>query len=160
MVVPPSSKRLTIRNQRPCSKCGTSTWHICYGIRYEKPEPSSDFYEKHLFWSCERCGEPSEETKQIPEPTEQTMLLTRLLRLVEENNLDGSTLEVKGRQVVFTASFPTYDLERMRRIALRLQEGYITAAELSELQNAGLRDREKRSVLLKIPFSGERSLQH
>lgn len=96
MVVPPSSKRLTIRNQRPCSKCGTSTWHICYGIRYEKPEPSSDFYEKHLFWSCKRCDEPSEETKQIPEPTEQTMLLTRLLRLVEENNLDGSTLEVKG----------------------------------------------------------------
>ena len=107
MVVLPSGKRLNIRARRRCLRCGASTWHICYGIRYEKPEPKTKFYVKHLFWSCEVCGTASEETRQVEELSEQAMLVNRLLKVTEEYDLRSSTIRVGNGTVTFVATLST-----------------------------------------------------
>lgn len=73
---------------------------------YEKPQPTDGAYTKHLFWSCKACGKASVETEQIPELTEQAMLVKRLLQLIEELKFRASTLHVEGETVSFTVRFP------------------------------------------------------
>jgi len=83
MVVTPSGRRISIRALRKCEKCGVSTWHLCSGIRYEKSERAADWYMKRMYWNCMNCGQSSEELKEVPEPTERSMLLKRLLEVGE-----------------------------------------------------------------------------
>ena len=153
MGVAPSGKRIGIRAFRKCLKCGTSTNNVCYGIRYEKPDPASESYLKHMFWACERCGEPSEELKEVPEPTERLMLTKRLLKVGEDYDVKSVTLQSNGKKVILTVDFPDYDPARLRRLTYKMEEeGFINVAELMELHQAGFRNQEDREKLLLRPM--------
>lgn len=108
MVVGPSGKRITKASRR-CTKCGVSTQQVCYGIRYEKPDPASESYAKHMFLTCETCGELSEELREIPELTEQLMLINRLLKIGEDYDVKSVSIQSDTRGITVRAEFPDYD---------------------------------------------------
>jgi len=156
MTVGPSGKHMTIRALRPCAKCKSSTQHLCYGIRYEKPEPTTESYVKHMFWTCQTCGEPSEELREVPEPTERTMLTQRLLRVGEDYDVKSVSIQSEANAVTLRIEFPDYDPARLRRLAFKLEEGYINVGELMELHKAGFRNQEDREKLLMRPMRHRR----
>jgi len=153
MVVGSSGKRMNIRAFRRCLKCGISTEHVCYGSQYKKPEPASESYLKHMFWACERCGESSEELKEVPEPTERLMLIKRLLKVGEDYDVKSVSIQSDGNRVILTVEFPDYDPARLRRLAYKMEEdGFINVAELMELHEAGFRTELDREKLLLRPM--------
>ena len=145
-------RTITIRDQRECVKCHALSWQICYGIRYEKPDPTADHYLKHMFWACERCGESSEEAKEVPEPTERVMLIKRLLKVGEDYDVKTVSIQSDANAVTLRIEFPNYDPARLRRLAYRLEEGFINVTELMELHQAGFRTEQDREKLLLRPM--------
>jgi len=66
--------------------------------------------------------------KEIPEPTEKSMLVKLLMSLSEKYELAGSTIEVRVNEVRATFRFPEHNLPKLREIANNWAErGYITA---------------------------------
>jgi len=153
MVVGPSGKRINIRAFRKCLKCGISTEHVCYGLRYEKPDHASESYVKHMSWACERCGESYEELKEVPEPTERLMLIIRLLKVGEDYDVKNVSIQSHGNRVILTVEFPDYDSARLRRLTYKMEEeGFINVAKLIELHEAGFRTERDREKLLLRPM--------
>jgi len=147
--VTPSGRKISIEARRHCRKCGTSTEQIAHGIRYTKPE-SSEMYTKTIFWVCTVCGDHTEEVKQIPPETERLMLTKRLLKASEDYDLVDATIESRGHELIFRARFPPYDVERLRQVLNRYHEdGFITAKELMELEEAGMRPGTPEGVRMK-----------
>ena len=145
-------RSITIRARRGCAKCRISTWHVCYGIRYEKPILTADCYLKHMFWTCEVCGETSEELKELPEPTERVMLVKRLLKVGEDYDVKSVSIHSDARTVTLRVEFPDYDPARLRRLALKLEDGFVSVGELMELRRAGFCSEEDREKLLLRPM--------
>jgi len=110
MVVGPSGKRVSIRVCQKCRKCGISTEHVCYGIRYEKRDRASESYLKHMFWACGRCGESSEEVKEVPEPTERLMLIKRLLKVGEDYDVKSVSIQ-SDANLLFVFYRPSTNLQ-------------------------------------------------
>jgi len=144
-----AGRKIPIRAQRECVTCHALTWQICYGIRYENPDPTADHYLKHMFWACERCSESSEELKDVPEPTDRLVLIKRLLKVGEDYDVKSVSIQSDANAVTLRVEFPSYDPARLRRLAYKLEEGFINIAELMELHEAGFRTEQDREKLLR-----------
>jgi len=106
-----------------------------------------------MFWACERCGESSEELKEVPEPTERLMLIKRLLKVGEDYDVKSVSIQSDGNRVILAVEFPDYDPARLRRLAYKMEEeGFINVAELIELHEAGFRTERDREILLLRPM--------
>jgi hypothetical protein len=79
--------------------------------------------------------------KEIPIPTEKTMLVKLLMSLGEKYELQGTRISVNYREVRATFIFPEHDLPKLREIAENWADrGYINAKDLLKLEKAGMRD--------------------
>jgi hypothetical protein len=122
-------------------------------IRTSRSERSSDYYTKTQWWSCQICGENEEASQEIPEPTEQTMLIKRLLRLGSDYDIKSFQLEVKGSEVTAKAVFYPFDTAKVRRIIYKAEDtDFITAHDLMELDKARIRKRVDREKFLTRPL--------
>jgi len=106
-----------------------------------KSETNDDAYEKTERWVCDNCHTEKIIIKEIPEPTEKSMLVKLLMSLNEKYELAGSTIEVRVNEVRATFRFPEHNLPKLREIANNWAErGYINAKHLLMLQKAGMAD--------------------
>ena len=144
-----SGKVLQYHGKKLCIKCNRITNHTCFHMRYRKSETNDDAYEKTERWVCDVCHTDKTIVKEIPEPTEKSMLVKLLMSLGEKYELAGSTIEVRFNEVRATFRFPEHDLPKLREIANNWAErGYINGKHLLMLQKAGMAD------VLKIPPKG------
>jgi hypothetical protein len=60
---------------------------------------NDDAYEKTERWNCDRCHTAKIVTKEIPIPTEKTMLVKLLMSLSEKYELEGTTITVGLRGI-------------------------------------------------------------
>jgi len=110
-------------------------------MRYRKSETSDDAYTKTETWNCDTCHTDKVIVKEIPIPTEKSMLVKLLMSLNEKYELKGSTITVGLHEVRATFRFPEHDLPKLREIANNWAErGYINAKHLLMLEKAGMRD--------------------
>ena len=97
--------------------------------------------EKEERWVCDKCHEDKLVVKEIPEPTEKSMLVKLLMSLSERYELAGSTITVGACEVRAIFRFPENDLPKLREIANNWADrGYINAKHLLMLEKAGMRD--------------------
>jgi NAD-dependent SIR2 family protein deacetylase len=128
-------KIIEIHGQKYCVTCKQTRDHTCFWMSYRKSEISDDFYKKEERWNCDRCHTKRIVTKEIPIPTEKTMLVKLLMSLSEKYELKGSTITVGLHEVKATFRFPEEDLPKLREIANNWAErGYITAKHLLMLE--------------------------
>jgi hypothetical protein len=79
--------------------------------------------------------------KEIPIPTEKTILVKLLMSLSERYELQGTRISVDYREVRATFIFPEHDLRKLREIANDWAErGYINTKHLLMLEKAGMAD--------------------
>jgi hypothetical protein len=136
-----TGKVLQIHGKRFCRKCGEITAQTCFYMKYRKHPRNDDAYEKTEKWICDRCVTETVVVKEIPEPTEKSMLVKLLMSLGEKYELAGSTIEVRVNEVRATFRFPEHNLPKLREIAYNWAErGYITAKHLLMLERAGMAD--------------------
>jgi hypothetical protein len=77
--------------------------------------------------------------KEIPIPTDQTMLVKLLMSLNEKYELKATTISVGLHEVRATFTFPEHNLPKLREIADNwAQRGYINAKHLLMLEKAGM----------------------
>jgi len=82
-------------------------------MRYRKSEKNDDAYEKTEKWYCETCHNQKIIVKEIPEPTDKSMLAKLLMSLNGKYELAGSTIEVRVNEVRATFRFPEH-ITRLR----------------------------------------------
>jgi hypothetical protein len=110
-------------------------------MAYRKSETSDDAYTKEERWNCDRCHTDKVIVKEIPIPTEKTMLVKLLMSLSEKYELEGTRISVDYREVRAVFTFPEHDLPKLRAIAENWAErGYINAKDLLKLEKAGMAD--------------------
>jgi len=136
-----SGKVLQYHGKKFCVTCKETRDHTCFWLKYRKSETSDDAYTKEERWVCDRCHTDKTITKEIPTPTEQTMLVKLLMSLSEKYELKSTTNNVGHREVRATFTFPEHNLPKLREIADNwAQRGYINAKHLLMLEKAGVRD--------------------
>jgi hypothetical protein len=97
-------------------------------MAYRKSVNSDDAYRKEERWNCDRCHTDKVIVKEIPIPTEKTMLVKLLMSLSEKYELEGTTVSVDHREVRAVFRFPEHDLRKLREIAENWADrGYINA---------------------------------
>jgi hypothetical protein len=161
-----SGKVLEYHGQKYCANCKQIRDHTCFWMSYRKSESSDDIYRKEERWNCDRCHTDKVIVKEIPIPTEKTMLVKLLMSLSEKYELQGTRISVSYREVRAIFTFPEHDLPKLREIANNWAErGYVTAKDLLKLEKAGMRDvakipprwapskRERRDEAMKNIFS-------
>jgi hypothetical protein len=100
-------------------------------MAYRKSETSDDAYRKQKRWNYDRCHTDKVIVKEIPIPTEKTMLVKLLMSLGENYQLQGTRISVLYREVRAVFTFPEHDLPKLREIANGWAErGYINAKHL------------------------------
>jgi hypothetical protein len=110
-------------------------------MAYRKSESSDDAYRKEERWNCDRCHTDKVIVKEIPIPTEKTMLVKLLMSLSEKYELQGTRISVSYCEVRAVFTFPEHDLPKLREIANDWAErGYINAKHLLMLEKAGMAD--------------------
>jgi hypothetical protein len=121
--------------------CKQITDHTCFHMAYRKSEKNNDAYSKEERWNCDKCHTDKVIVKEIPIPTEKTMLVKLLMSLSEKYELEGTRISVDYREVRATFIFPEHDLRKLREIASDWAErGYINAKHLLMLEKAGMAD--------------------
>jgi hypothetical protein len=136
-----SGRVLQYHGKRLCLKCNRMTDHTCFYIKYRKSPKNDDAIQKEERWVCDNCHAERIVVKEIPNPTEKSMLVRHLMSLSERYELAGTTVSVKMNAVVATFRFPEHDLPKLREIANNWAErGYINAKNLLMLQKAGMAD--------------------
>jgi hypothetical protein len=110
-------------------------------MAYRKSEKNDDAYSREECWNCDRCHRDKVIVKEIPIPTEKTMLVKLLMSLSEKYELQGTRISVDYREVRAVFTFPEHDLPKLREIANDWAErGYINAKHLLMLEKAGVAD--------------------
>jgi hypothetical protein len=113
-------------------------------MAYRKSESSDEAHRKEERWNCDRCTTDKAIVKEIPIPTEKTMLVKLLMSLSEKYELEGTRISVDYREVRARFIFPEHDLPKLRETANDWAErGYINAKHLLMLEKAGMADVEK-----------------
>ena len=136
-----SGRVLQYHGKRLCLRCNRITAQTCFWMKYRRSETSDDAYTKEERWNCDTCHTDKVITKQIPFPTEKSMLVKMLMSLNEKYELTGSTIEVRVNEVHATFRFPEHNLPKLREIANNWAErGYINAKHLLMLEKAGMAD--------------------
>jgi hypothetical protein len=136
-----NGKVLQYHGKKFCVTCEEVRDHTCFHMAYRKSECSDDAYRKEERWNCDRCHIDKVIVKEIPIPTEKTMLVKLLMSLNEKYELDSATISVDYREVRAVFRFPEHDLPKLRAIAENWADrGYITAKDLLKLEKAGMRD--------------------
>lgn len=136
-----NGKVLQIHGRRLCLKCNRMTDHTCFWMKYRKSSKNDDAIEKEERWVCDICHTERIVVKEIPQPTEKSMLVKHLMSLGERYELAGMTVTVHVNAVAATFRFPEHDLPKLREIAYNWAErGYITAKQLLMLERAGMAD--------------------
>jgi hypothetical protein len=136
-----SGKVLQYHGKKFCVTCGEVRDHTCFHMAYRKSEQNDDAYRKEERWNCDRCHTDKIVVKEIPIPTEKTMLVKLLMSLSEKYELEGTRISVDYREVRATFIFPEHDLPKLREIANDWAErGYINAKHLLMLEKAGMAD--------------------
>jgi hypothetical protein len=108
-------------------------------MAYRKSKKNDDAYRKEERWNCDRCHTDKVIVKEIPIPTEKTMLVKLLMSLSEKYELEGARISVDYREVRAVFTFPEHDLPKLREIANDWAErGYITVKHLLMLEKAGM----------------------
>jgi hypothetical protein len=134
-----SGKVIEYHGWKSCAACKKITPHTCFHIAYRKSEISDDAYRKEERWNCDRCHTDKVIVKEIPTPTEKTMLVKLLMSLSEKYELQGTRISVTYREVRAIFTFPEHDLPKLREIANNWAErGYINAKNLLKLEKAGM----------------------
>jgi ribosomal protein L44E len=140
-VITSNGKVLEYHGQKYCVTCKQITDHTCFHVAYRKSESSDDAYRKEERWNCDRCHTDKVIVKEIPIPTEKTMLVKLLMSLSEKYELQGTAISVSYREVRAVFRFPEDDLRKLREIAENWAErGYINAKHLLMLEKAGMAD--------------------
>lgn len=140
-MITPSGKVLQNHGKRFCVKCGKITDQTCFRVSYRKSMKNDDVYEEEERWVCDRCHADKLVVKEIPRPTEQSMLVKLLMSLSDKYELAGTSISVGYREVRAVFRFPEHDLPRLREIADDWAErGYIAAKHLLMLERAGMAD--------------------
>jgi len=129
-----------LRAKRLCAQCHEMTDQTATSCRYSTPEIPKvpPIQIKRVEWLCDWCGSYEEEVKEIPEPTEKTMLVKRLLSLPEDYDVLGFTLSSEANVISIKIRLPDFDMGELRAIQYKQQEtGFITVDELIKVQRAG-----------------------
>jgi hypothetical protein len=140
-VIARNGKVLQYHGKKFCVTCKEVRDHTCFHVAYRKSEKSDEAYRKEERWNCDRCHTDKVIVKEIPIPTEKTMLPRLLMSLSEKYELEGTRISVDYREVRATFIFPEHDLLKLREIANDWAErGYINAKHLLMLEKAGMAD--------------------
>ncbi len=135
-----SSSHYAIHTQRPCTACHQTTDQTSVGCRYSALEVPKvpKAYLKHIEWVCDWCGNCEDEVKEIPEPTDKTKIVKRLLSIKEDYDVLGFTLNSEPNVISIKIRLPDFDMAELRAIQCKQREtGFITADELIKVQRAG-----------------------
>jgi hypothetical protein len=136
-----SGKVVQLHGKKFCTQCNEIKNHTCFNFRYRKSQRNDDSIEKTEKWYCDSCQTEKVVVKEIPQPTEQSMLVNLLMGLSERYELAGSSITVEAFEVKAVFRFPEHDLLRLREIANNWAErGYVNAKHLLMLERAGMSD--------------------
>jgi predicted nucleic acid-binding Zn ribbon protein len=83
-----SGKVLQIHGKRLCLKCNRMTDHTCFYMKYRKSPTNDDAIQKEERWVCDNCHTERIVVKEIPNPTEKSMLVRHLMSLSERYELE------------------------------------------------------------------------
>jgi hypothetical protein len=128
-----NGKVLEYHGQKYCITCKEVRDHTCFHMAYRKSEKNDHAHSREERWNCDRCHTVKVIVKEIPIPTEKTMLVKLLMSLSEKYELQGTRISVSYREVKARFTFPEHDLPKLREIAK-------DAKDLLELEKAGMRD--------------------
>jgi len=137
-----SGKHYMLRAKRRCQKCGDITEQQAFKCTYHCPPVPKvpPVYIKTLEWLCLQCDNVETEQKEIPEPTDKSMLLNRLIRIPSDYDTLAVTITSLPNELVFRVRLPDYDMGEIRAIQAKAREtGFISVGELMNLQKAGYR---------------------
>jgi hypothetical protein len=81
---------------------------------YRKSPTNDDAIQKEERWVCDNCHTERIVVKEIPNPTDKSMLVKHLMSLGERYELAGMTVTVQVNAVVATFRFPEHDLPKLR----------------------------------------------
>jgi hypothetical protein len=97
-----NGKVLQYQGKKFCVTCGEVRDHTCFHMAYRKSEKNDDAYSNEERWNCDRCRTDKIIVKEIPIPTEKTMLVNLLMSLSEKYELQGTRISVSYREVKAT----------------------------------------------------------
>jgi len=135
-----SGDHYALRAKRLCAQCHEMTDQTATSCRYDAPDIPKvpPILIKRIKWLCDWCGNYEDEVKETLQPTERTMIVTRLLSFPEEYDVLGFTLSSEANVVSIKIRLPDFDMGELRAIQNKQQEtGFITVDELIKVQRAG-----------------------
>jgi len=135
-----NGKHYSLHAKRPCSRCLQVTDQTAVSCQYGAPEVPRvpPVYLKQLEWICDWCDNREQETKEVLEPTDKTLIVKRLLSIPEDYDVLGFTLSSEPNVISIRIRLPDFDMGEVRAIQYKEQEtGFITADELIKVQRAG-----------------------
>lgn len=99
-----------------------------------------DTYIKAESWICYYCDTVEEKRSSERKPTEELMIIRRLLKLSGDyDQISHSTLEVRGDTVILTLKlFPWAIVQASKRVEAAKKEGFFRLGDLWRLQQHGL----------------------
>ena len=78
------------------------------------------------------------EIKEVLEPTDKTRIFNRLLRIQNDYDILGMSIESLPNEIVFRLRLPDFHMSEIRAIQAKSEEtGFIRVDELMKLQKAG-----------------------
>ncbi len=146
-----SSRRVQIIAKKYCSKCGLYKDHMLLRKWTEKGS-DSDSYVKAEAWMCSYCDTTQENRSQEGRPTEEILIIRRLLKLSGDyEQVRHSTLEVRGDTLVFKVKlFPWAVVRAARRVEEAKGHGFFRLGDLWRLQQHNLLKGEEEGDSCKI----------
>ncbi len=135
-----SGNHYAFRAKRLCAQCHEMTDQTAISCRYipsgtPKVPP---ILIKRIQWLCHWCSNYEEEVKETLAPTDETMIVKRLLSISGDYDVLGSTLSSKANEISITIRLPNFNMSELRAIQYKQQEtGFITVNELMKVQRAG-----------------------
>lgn len=122
-----------------CTKCNLNTDHMLLRRWTEKSGNPTTFIRAES-WICCYCDITHEKKSEEPKPTEETMIVRRLLKLSSDyEQIHYSTLEVEGNMVTLRLKlFPWSVVQASKRIREAKKNGFYRLGDLWRLEQHGL----------------------
>ncbi len=135
----PDARRSTIVGKQYCSKCNLYKDHMLLR-KWTAASGDPDTYIKVESWICCYCDTVEEKRSPERKPTEELMIISRLLKLSGDyDQIRHSTLEVRGDTVILTLKLlPWAIIQASKRVEAAKKQGFFRLGDLWRLQQHGL----------------------
>src|SRR5438105_2037644 len=132
--------RASIVEKQFCEKCRQYRDHLRFGRRMEPSETPDATYIWADFWACQYCGNHLERREERRWPTDEDMIVKRLLRVSSDyEQVKASRLEVLHHRIVLSLDLHPWDIvETLRRVESSHDQGFYRVSDLWRLEQYGV----------------------